>query len=346
MNKIPKLTGLAATVFLLASCQNAETDNTGQNTDTNDETSTTETAADDNTVSESEETTEDNSTDEKTEEDTKEEPDDNSSQAYEETQVTTSYLIDSYVYSAETEFLTAFTINRDETQDLSPGESLEMSLVDNDPSEQEILSSFTELTVDGSQLHVNFSEEGTQLSTTTALSTMFYDSLLGISDLYGIEQISFFNPEGEEEMIVAERMVDQPIVIEEERAPSHGYYTIYDKESEQTFFLPAGELGEPATTEDDETLSFPDALEAMSRVENEETFYSSALVDGLEIKDASFENGIATVHYTMDEEIATENDRTVLENAIQLTALDYDAAEARLVNESLQETTIYPLLEQ
>ncbi|MFP3648272.1 hypothetical protein, partial [Paraburkholderia sp. SIMBA_054] len=92
----------------------------------------------------------------------------------------------------------------------------------------EILESYAELTVDMPKLKVKFIEQdGGALSTTSAQTTFFYGSLFGISDLYGIEEIVFTNPEGEENFTVAQRLVDKPLIVEEERGISRGYYTIY-----------------------------------------------------------------------------------------------------------------------
>lgn len=134
--------------------------------------------------------------------------------------------------------------------------------------------------------------------------------MTGISGLYGIEEVSFLNPNGEEDIIVAESPIDQPILIEKERGLTRGYYTIYDEDSEQTFFLPGGVLEEQVENESGEPLTFPETIDAMGSVKSED--------------------GVATVQYTMDEELVTEFDQIVFENAIQLAALDFHAAEVHL----------------
>ncbi|AJD89581.1 hypothetical protein JMA_02640 [Jeotgalibacillus malaysiensis] len=118
------------------------------------------------------------------------------------------------------------------------------------------------------------------------------------------------NPNGEEDIIVAESPIDQPILIEKERGLTRGYYTIYDEDSEQTFFLPGGVLEEQVENESGEPLTFPETIDAMGSVKSED--------------------GVATVQYTMDEELVTEFDQIVFENAIQLAALDFHAAEVHL----------------
>ncbi|RKL65159.1 hypothetical protein CR203_22105 [Salipaludibacillus neizhouensis] len=221
-----------------------------------------------------------------------------------------------------------------------------MSLIDGDPSEQGILSSYADISLDWPELHLDLNEEGNELSATSAQSGLFYDSLFGISDLYGIEEVLFFNPNGENDIIVAEREIDEPLIVEDERGLTRGYYTIYDEDLEETLFLAGGELVEQVEDDIGEPLSFPETVEAMHTVDREDAFYFSSIVEGLEIVNSSMENGIATVQYTMDEEVVTEADRIVFENAIQLAALDFRAWEVRLINNTMQEFITYPLVGQ
>src|SRR5699024_10646719 len=184
------------------------------------------------------------------------------------------------------------------------------------------------------------------LSTTTAQSDLFYDALFGISDFYGVEEITFLNPDGKKDITVAERAVDSPIVVKEERDFTRGYYTIYDEELGETFFLPGGELEEQVANENGDPLSFPETVEAMGTINDEDTFYASAIVEGIQIVDSSITNGVANVQYTMDEDKVTEADRTMFENAIQLAALDFHSWEVELINITLKESNTYPLVGQ
>ncbi|MGM0845034.1 MAG: hypothetical protein ACQEUT_08660 [Bacillota bacterium] len=345
MKKIIKIAGMASIAFLLISCQNSENGATGQGDEQVDENSQDAAVTEDADELETEGTSDENSTEE---EDMEEESsnEDEDSDTYGGAQITPNYFIDSHPYDTGTEFLTAYTIKREAEENLSPEERLKMSLIENDPSEQEILGSFTEISAEWPKLQVHFNEEGNQLSTTSAQTTLFYDSLVGISNLYGIEEISFTNPDGEEDIIVAQSPIDKPIIVKDERGLSRGYYTIYDKDTEQTLFLPGGDLDEQVENENGEPLSFPETVEAMGTVENEDRFYSSAIVEGLEVVSASLENGNATVQYTMDEENITEADRIVFENAMQLAALDFKAWEIRLINDTAQEIRTYPLVGQ
>ncbi|MCP3032482.1 hypothetical protein LF817_14235 [Halobacillus sp. A1] len=147
-------------------------------------------------------------------------------------------------------------------------------------------------------------------------------------------------------MTVAERAVDETTSVKDERDFTRGYYTMYDEELEETLFLPGGELEEPVVNENDEPLSFPETIEAMGSIENRDAFYSSAIVEGIQIVDSSITNGVATVQYTMDEDIVTEADQVVLENAIQLAALDFHAWEVVIMNDTLMESSTYPLIGQ
>lgn len=159
MKKMTKLAGMAAAAFLLAGCQNTENDATEQEVEPPAENSQNESDSSDNDATETEDTGEENMNNGDAEDESTDNTAEDESVAYEETQVTPDYFIDSYVYSAETEFLTAFTIRRDEDQDFSREERLQMSLIENDPSEQEILDSFTDLSAEWPTLHVNFNVE-------------------------------------------------------------------------------------------------------------------------------------------------------------------------------------------
>jgi outer membrane murein-binding lipoprotein Lpp len=326
VNKMVRIAGVVFMAFLLAGCQSTEKDAVDTDVKQVDE-----------TAKEEVETTEqmDTETDEGK---TKDE-----AAPYETVNVTPDYFIETDTYDTGREFLTMFTIKRDNGKDQNREERLAASLMENDPSEQKILESYTKLTVEGQNLRVDFQEDGNLLSATSAQHSMFYDSLFGISHLYGIEEITFVNPEGEENITVAERKVDAPIVVADERGRSKGYYTLYDKEEKQTWFIPAGELDEGAGGED---LSFQETIEMMQTVGQEDAFYASAITEGLEVKEVSLEDGVAIVHYTMDEEEASVSDRIVFENAMQLVALDFDATELQLVNETKLQSKTFPFKEQ
>ncbi|MGM0898201.1 MAG: hypothetical protein ACQEV0_09880 [Bacillota bacterium] len=340
MRNINKMAGMAFAALLLASCQ--ETENPPPGAEDTD--SPSETTPDEQELVETEGSSEDSqdNENEETSDKTVDHTDDDASDDYEETQASPSYSIETHAYVTETGYLTAFNIERDENEEVTFEESLTQSLIENDPTTLEILGSFAELTVDKPKLNVKFTEEGGTLSTTSAQTTFFYSSLFGISDLYGIEEIVFTNPEGEENVIVAQRLVDEPLIVEEERGISRGYYTIYDKELEQTNFLAGVDVGEQVANENGEPLSFPETVEAMKTADQEEATYSSAMVEGLEVVDASLENDTAIVRFTSDEETVTEPDLIVFENAMQLAALDFRVEELRLINETLEESTTYP----
>ncbi|AJD89580.1 hypothetical protein JMA_02630 [Jeotgalibacillus malaysiensis] len=163
MYKIIKIAGVAFIALLLASCQNNENEATEQDMQPADEDTQQEESSIDQQETE-------NDPLEKEEEESEA---DSGSDSYEETEASPDYFIDTYIYSGETEFFTAFTINREEDQSTSPEERLKKSLVENDPSEQGILRSFTEMMVEWPRLQVHFTEEGNQLSTTTAQSNFF-----------------------------------------------------------------------------------------------------------------------------------------------------------------------------
>ncbi|MCM2603137.1 hypothetical protein NDQ57_00255 [Rossellomorea marisflavi] len=322
MNKMVSIAGVVFMAFLLPGCQSTEKDAVDTDVKQVDE-----------TAKEEVETTEEMDT-ETDEGKTKDE-----AAPYETVNVTSDYFIETDTYDTGREFLTMFTIKRDDGKDQNREERLAASLMENDPSEQKILESYTKLTVEGQNLRVDFQEDGNLLSATSAQHSMFYDSLLGISHLYGIEEITFVNPEGEENITVAERKVDAPIVVADEWERSKGYYTLYDKEGKQTWFIPAGELDEGAGGED---LSFQETIEMMQTADQEDAFYASAITEGLEVKEVSLKDGLAIVHYTMDEEEVSASDRIVFENAMQLVALDFDATELQMVNETKRQNKTFP----
>ncbi|MED4129721.1 hypothetical protein [Shouchella miscanthi] len=266
---------------------------------------------------------------------------------YEKIEVDERYVLHSHLIDEDQAFYTAFSINRNESEEVKLlEEQLLNSLAESDPSEQDILNSYTDLSVESQKLTVQFNEEGNQLSTTTAQTTLFYDSLFGISDLYGIKEIVFLHPDGGTDIIVAEREVNDPLVVEEERGATRGYYTVYDEALEETLFLSGGALEEQVVNEAGELLSFSETVEKMATIDKEDAFYASAVVKGIEVVNATLGNGMASVQYTMDEDMVTEADRVVFENAIQLAALDFHASKVELVNDTLQEHVRYPLIEE
>ncbi|KQL55768.1 MULTISPECIES: hypothetical protein [Bacillaceae] len=266
---------------------------------------------------------------------------------YKKIEVDERYVLHSHLIDEDQAFYTAFSINRNESEEIDSLEKQVInSLTDSDPSEQDILSSFTSLSLESRELTVQFNEEGSQLSTTTAQTALFYDSLIGISDLYGIKEIVFINPDGGTDIIVAEREVNKPLVVEEEREATRGYYTVYDEALEETLFLAGQALEEQVVNEEGELLSFSDTVYKMGIIDEEGAFYASAVVKGIDIVNATLVNGRASVQYTMDEDIVTEADRVVFENAIQLAALDFQASKVELVNDTLEEHVIYSLIEE
>ncbi|WP_144557922.1 hypothetical protein [Shouchella miscanthi] len=314
-----KMSVLFLLVFLVAGCQGSNDELNGQNQDTIE-----------------------------TEEGELEELDTESEALeYKKIEVDERYVLNTHLIDEDQAFYTAFSINRNESEEIDSLEKqVTNSLTDSDPSEQDILSSFTSLSLESRELTIQFNEEGNQLSTTTAQTTLFYDSLFGISDLYGIKEIVFINPDGGTDIIVAEREVNKPLVVEEEREATRGYYTVYDEALEETLFLAGQALEEQVVNEEGELLSFSDTVDKMEIIDEEGAFYASAVVKGIDIVNATLVNGRASVQYTMDEDMVTDADRVVFENAIQLAALDFQASKVELVNDTLEEHVIYSLIEE
>ncbi|GAB3055525.1 hypothetical protein ACFOU0_01840 [Salinicoccus sesuvii] len=360
MKIIGKAVGLIFLVFLLSSCQSSESEES-EDVSPEDEADQSQVQPADESIetgegndeSKTEQTINDEMGESGEEQSNNEDQEESSSEenietagSYSDFDESPNYFVESHTYDSGHEFLTAFLIDRNEGSGIQFDERLHTSLIESDPSEQNIFESFSDLSTKWPTLEIYFDAEENELSTTTAQTTLFYDSLIGISDLYGIEEIQFFNAESEQDITVAQRLVDAPIIVKDERGETRGYYTIYDAHLEQTLFLPGGVLDESIVDVNDELLSFPETIEAMGTVENEATFYGSAIVEGLEVVDASYENGVASVEYVMDETHVTEADRIVFERAIQLAALDFHASELYLVNDTLKENVKYPLIEQ
>ena len=181
-------------------------------------------------------------------------------------------------------------------------ESLTKSLIEADLSEQDILDTYVDIEVEGSELHLYFNEDDNNLAATSAQSRMFFDSLFAISDMFGMSEVFFYNPDGELDITVAD------------------------------------ENGEP--------LSFQATIETMKTIDGESGGHSLAIIEGIEVKEATFENGIAMVDYTVHEEEVSEADQIVFERAMQLTALDFHADELHLMNETTQVKLILPLLNE
>ncbi|MFK3937506.1 hypothetical protein ACI2JA_08310 [Alkalihalobacillus sp. NPDC078783] len=334
MKKVTAITGMVSVACILVGCNtsNEQTQNTDpvEPVENNTEESGTDSGEED-----AEEVETDDTNDEEEE----------NEEAYEEVQESENYTIQTDYVDAKTEFITTFSINRERNLDGSREERLERSLFESDPSEQDILSSFTELSLEQGELTVEFNtNDHTLLSTTSAQNRLFYQSFSGISDLYGVEEVIFLDPSGGREMIVGGSPLDQTMNIEEERGLTRGYYTLYDTELEQTLFLPGGLLGEDVTGADGESLNFEETVEEMKTVNEHELSYSTAIVEGIEIDHTSLEKDVASVHYTIDEDLVTESDQIVFANAMQLAALDFHATELELVNETEQRIVNYPLI--
>ncbi|MCM3620121.1 hypothetical protein M3936_21385 [Sutcliffiella horikoshii] len=360
MGKMTKIAGLIVFAFLITGCQSSgEVINSQTSEDSENESAesveSNDGSTEDNVESDNNTDAEDGTSGDgnvENEADTSDEAgnsngDESNTDVYAGAQLNPNYFIDTQVINQPDRFYIAYAIDRDREKEqmIPPEQRLEMSLFNNDPSEQDILRSYTDLTADWPNLYIEFNQEGNELAATSAQNRLFYESLFGISALYGVEYITFLNPDGEQRITVAERTVDDTVVVKDERGPTRGYYAVYIKELEKTFFIAGGELDEQVVNESGEPLSFPETIEKMRSVKAD-MFYSSAIVEGIEILDSSITNGVATVQYTMNEDIVTEADRIVFENAIQLTALDFHAWEVKVLNDTLKESNTYPLIGQ
>ncbi|MGD7010216.1 hypothetical protein [Metabacillus sp. 84] len=373
MEKMTKISGMFTVAFLIAGCSSSGEEENSQTADfTENKTAdsqevegTTEDNGEDNVDSDGSSDTEEGSSDDGSTEkmdtsegETNEETNTNEetgssdekggdTEVYGGAQLNPNYFIDTQVISQDKSFYIAYSIDRDRESEemISPEQRLETSLFNNDPSEQDILNSYADLTLDWPSLYVEFSQQGSELDATSAQSRLFYESLFGISDLHGIEDVTLLNPGGETRVTVAQRTFDDAVVVKEERGATRGYYAVYDKELQETLFIAGGPLEEQIVNDSGEPMTFPETIEKMKSVEGD-VFYSSAVADGIEILDSSITNGVAQVQYTMDKNSVTDADRTVFENAVQLAALDFHAWEVEIMNDTLKESRTYPLVGQ
>ncbi|MCP3032483.1 hypothetical protein LF817_14240 [Halobacillus sp. A1] len=187
MGKITQIAGLLTVAFLIAGCQSSgddankqtsesaenesaespENDGSTEDNGENDDSLDAENGDDENMDASDEA---ENSNDEESDTD-----------VYAGAQKNPNYFIDTQIVDQVSAFYTAYAIHRDEEEEeeqaLSPEERLETSLLNNDPSEQEILSSYADLSFERPDLIIRFNEDGNELSATSAQSNLFFDVL-------------------------------------------------------------------------------------------------------------------------------------------------------------------------
>lgn len=359
MKNMTKIIGMISVAFLIAGCQNTEEgpdtqnadpesvevreDDAENNEDELEEASNDSVESTDNSYEQAESEIVDADEDEDSPEGENQDADDEP-RPYGSAVENQNYFIQTHSFDQDAQFYTAFSIERQEGGDNTPIERrLETSLVESDPSEQDIIDSYADLSLNWPNLTIQLSVDGNELSATSAQSGLFFDTLYGVIDYYGIEEVTFLDPQGEENVILAERSIYEPVTVQEERGLTRGYYTVYDKELQETLFLPGGVLEEQVTDENDELLSFEETLDVMATIDRADAFYESAFVDGIEIVAAEITNNVAQVIYSMDEDKVSEDDQKVFENALQFTAINFHVQRIEVFNETERMKTTYPL---
>ncbi|WP_416150116.1 hypothetical protein ACM26V_03745 [Salipaludibacillus sp. HK11] len=262
------------------------------------------------------------------------------SDEYTEEEVTGDFLI----YSDRTEpsdLMFYFTRTTDE---MTREELFEQSLIESDPSQDQLLSTMTNFEVDGTVVNLYF-DENDNLSMASTESDQFWEVLHEIGFRFGIDEINLFNQDGERGLTFAENIWEEPIEIEQE--PTRGYYVMSEDNSErgEYTYISGAVAEEEIYTEDDDLLDFGKTIEEMASVENDDGSYYSGIYEGLEIEEATINGNQATVRYHINEDVeAPEQEREDFEQVIQLAALDFQVEELEIVNETDRVISVYPLL--
>lgn len=231
MKKMIKTMGMISVAFLIAGCQNTEEETNTQNADA-ESIEVTENDTENNQNDNIEEASEnDNNSDGQVESETVDENEnqasDEESDVYSGGPASPNYFIQTHPFEHDAQYYTAFSIQRGGgSEKLESEERLLTSLVESDPSGQDIIDSYADLSMDWPNLTIHFSADESDMSTTTSQSVQFFDTLFGVIDYYGIDEVTFLNPDGEENITLAERTIDEPVTVQEERGLTRGYYTI------------------------------------------------------------------------------------------------------------------------
>ncbi|WP_080874444.1 hypothetical protein [Oceanobacillus timonensis] len=243
-------------------------------------------------------------------------------QDYTEEQVSRDYLI--YGEWLEgTDLLLHFTRT---TDDLTREERLHQSLMESDSSQRNLFSATTKFEVDGTQANLYFNEDD-DLSMASTESAQFWEVMNEIGFRYGLDAFNLLNQDGERGLTFAENHWEEPIEIEQE--PNRGYYVMNPEKTEQGehTYISGAVAGEETYTDDED--------------------YYSGIYEGLEMEEAMIDGNQATVKYRIDEGTeASQQEREDFEQVLQLAALDFEVEELKLVNETDQVISVYPLLEE
>ncbi|WP_042360836.1 hypothetical protein [Geomicrobium sp. JCM 19055] len=218
------------------------------------------------------------------------------------------------------------------------------SFTSSDRTQGNITEYVTNIEIDEDDvIHFTFSDDlsTAPISMASTESRGFMEMLHAVSDGFGAEQMNFYT--GDEPGVLIDplaEMEEVPVELEE----GIGYYrpTISSEDSEyENVFIPSRVTDDPIISED-----FGEVLRELQTFEGG-AYYESPISDVIELHDAWIEDdGKAQLHYSItDESEWDEEQQQAFEYAVFLTALDFNATNARLVDEGNQEILDFPLLE-
>ncbi|MFD1067835.1 hypothetical protein [Oceanobacillus locisalsi] len=341
MKKIGVVFGLFLFSFVLAACNNTNETDSADETPSNNEADSEE----DVNETESNNPEEGAASDENPAEN--EEANDHSDNEAEEQEYTEEQVSGDYLIHAEwldgTDLLLYFTRTADE---MTREERIHQSLMESDPSQRDLFSATTNFEVDGTEANLYFNEDD-DLSMASTESAMFWEALNEIGFRYGLDEFNLFNQDGERGLVFAENQWQDPVDIEQE--PNRGYYVMSPEETErgEHTYISGAVAEEEIFAEDGELLDFGQTVEAMTTATNDDGSYRSGIYEGLEIEEARIDEDQATVTYHINDGAeASQQEREDFEQVLQLAALDFQVEELKLVNETDQVISVYPLLEE
>lgn len=220
---------------------------------------------------------------------------------------------------------------------------LSHSFQSSDTTQDHITEHLTNVEIDDNNvIHFTFPEDfpDGSISMASTESLVFTNMLHVISDGFGAKQMNFYAGDELGVMInPLDELSEVPVVLDD----GVGYYRpsiSLDSDYENPLI--------PTRSTDHTILSddFEEVLHELQAFEGG-AYYESPIPDVIELHDAWIEDdGKAQLHYSItDESEWDEEQQQAFEYAVFLTALDFNATNARLVDEGNQEILDFPLLE-
>lgn len=232
------------------------------------------------------------------------------------------------------------------TDDMTYEERFRQSLIESDPSQRELFSTMTNFEIDGTVVNLYFNEND-DLSMASTESKQFWEALHEVGFRYGMGEMNLFNQNGERGLVFAENRWEETVQLEPE--PNRGYYVVSSEKSERGkyTYISGAVAGEDISTEDGKLFDFEQTIEAMATVENDDGEYISGIYEGIEIEEARIDGKQAVVKYHVNDGVeVSQQEREDFEQVLQLAALDFQVDELKIVNETDQVISSYPLLDE